>query len=189
MTTIIDVAEQKEWPPLQQADRPWSIGLQVLLEKVLSCTRYTNFIRYVRQVLDRLDALHEEGRLVPVELTLPMTGGQPGERAYAVVGGLTVFGVDVKFLRRDWGMTIGVHLYTDMEALQVVKRIQDAVPRLQFETDSDAHLRMHGARLPIPECAGEDEAYPPFYAVLILQGEPEAPTHIACYPWSDAPMR
>lgn len=189
MDTLTSLEQRVEWPPLETEGTPWNVGLQSLLEDVLACKEYAHFIRYVRQVLDRLDALHAEGRLVPVDLSVPLTGGQPGERAYAVVGGLTVFGVDVKFLRRDWGMTVGVHLYSDMEAGQVVERLKEAVPRLQFETSRDAHLRTHGARLPIPEFADEDEAYPPYYLVLILQGEPEAPTHIACYPWSDASMR
>jgi hypothetical protein len=188
MSTMNALIEQVEWPPLHTEQTPWNIGLQGLLENVLACREYAHFIRYVRQVLNRLDALHAEGKLVPVELSAPLTGGQPGERAYAVVGGLTVFGIDVKFLRRDWGMTMGVHLYTDLDAAQVVERLRNAVPRLHFETGGDARLRGHVAKLPILESADE-EVYPPYYAVMVLQGEPEAPTHFACYPWSDAPIR
>jgi hypothetical protein len=188
MNTMSALIEQVEWPPLHTDQTPWNIGLQGLLENVIACREYAHFIRYVRQVLDRLGALHAEGKLAPVELSAPLTGGQPGERAYAVVGGLTVFGIDVKFLRRDWGMTMGVHLYTDLDAAQVVERLRNAVPRLHFEADGDARLRGHVAQLPILESADE-EVYPPYYAVMVLEGEPEAPTHFACYPWSDAPMR
>jgi hypothetical protein len=189
MMTIDDLMKKQDWPPLERLGVSWNQGLQVLLEDVLSCREYGHFIRYVRQVLDRLDALQAEGRIVPVELSMPLTGGQPGERVYAVAGGLTIFGVDVKFLRRDWGMTMGVHLYTDVEAAQVVERIQGAVPRLQFEADGDAHLRGYGVRMPISEFADIEDAYPPYYVVMVFQGEPETRTHIACYPWSDAPMR
>jgi hypothetical protein len=184
------VLEQRtEWPPLQTAGTPWSMGLQSLIENVLSCKQYAHFVRYVRQVLNRLDVLHAEGHLVPVELPVRPTGWQPGECVYAVVGGLQIFGIDISFLRRDWGMTMGVHLYTAMEAAQVAKRITQAVPTLQFETGDFTNFHAYSAQRPIPEYASKEEPYPQYYAILVLAGEPEANTHIACYPWSDAPMR